>query len=294
MTDLSDTIAPRSDQLNADDLIAGGPRTITITRVIKLAPGAAIAGDEKDGEGGGKPNHQPTSIYFDGDNGKPYKPCLSMRRVLGALWGLNGADYVGRRLTLYCDPSVRYGGKDVGGIRISHMSHIEQPRTVLLTVTRAKRAPFTVKPLRETNSTAADRSPQAAQDGGGVIHPPSATPPPSVLVSYGGCAFNPAAPRALDLPLPIDLMDEGDWLAWCTAVSALIGAASDNAKRAWIDRNVVSFLKLEALHPAWAAKLKRKASAVLPRAADEGAPATKVDSGAQGPGAPSTQEQGAA
>ncbi|WP_227439225.1 hypothetical protein [Methylobacterium sp. W2] len=32
MTDLSRTITPKSDQLNADDLI-GGPRTITVSRV---------------------------------------------------------------------------------------------------------------------------------------------------------------------------------------------------------------------------------------------------------------------
>lgn len=64
MTDLSQTIAPKSDQLNADDLI-GGPRTIKVTRVSAM-----------------KEPDQPIAIYFEGDNGKPYKPGKSMRRVL--------------------------------------------------------------------------------------------------------------------------------------------------------------------------------------------------------------------
>jgi len=131
MTDLSATIAPKSDQINADDLIAG-PRTITVTRVSRAS--------EPD---------QPIAINFDGDNGKPYKPCKSMRRVLVAVWGADGAAYTGRRMTLYCDPDVMFGGMKVGGIRISHVSGIEREKTLALTVTRAKRAPFVVRPLKD-------------------------------------------------------------------------------------------------------------------------------------------------
>lgn len=99
--DLSQTIIPKSDQLNADDLI-GGTRTIRISSVS--------AGNAE----------QPVVIHFDGDNGRPYKPGKSMRRVLVCLWGNDSAAYIGRRLTLYRDPSVKFGGEDVGGIRISH------------------------------------------------------------------------------------------------------------------------------------------------------------------------------
>jgi hypothetical protein len=123
-------IAPRSDQLNADDLIVG-PRTITVTSV-RANGGSA---------------EQPISINFDGDNGKPYKPCKSMRRVMVSIWGTNAAAYVGRSMTLYRDESVQFGGTNVGGIRISHMSHIDAPQTIALTATRARRAPFTVQPL---------------------------------------------------------------------------------------------------------------------------------------------------
>ena len=130
MTDLAQTIAPKSDQTNADDLIAG-PRTITI-RKVSADPSAP---------------EQPVSLFYEGDDGKPYKPCKSMRRVLVATWGPNGADYVGRSLTLYRDPEVQFGGIKVGGIRISHMSHIERDMTMALTASKAQRKPYTVRKL---------------------------------------------------------------------------------------------------------------------------------------------------
>ena len=94
--DLSKTIAPKSDQLNADDLIARS-MTIKITNVTG-----------KDGDA------QPISIFFEGDNGKPYKPCKSMRRVLVMVWGDQGKEYIGRSMTIYRDPAVVFGGIAVG------------------------------------------------------------------------------------------------------------------------------------------------------------------------------------
>lgn len=129
--DMSATIAPKSDQLNADDLISG-PVTVTITGVSR--------GDTD------QPVNIATAEFSDG---RPYKPCKSMRRVMVAAWGPDASAYIGRRMTLYREPAVRFGGQDVGGIRISHMSHIEKRLTVALTVTRGKRAPFTVEPLAD-------------------------------------------------------------------------------------------------------------------------------------------------
>lgn len=126
---LAETIIPKSDQLNADDLISG-TLTIKVTAV----------------KGSNEPQ-QPVSIHYEGDNGKPYKPCKSMRRVLVSAWGPNGADYVGRSMTLYRDDSVLFGGIAVGGIRISHLSHIERDLTLALTVSRASRKPYTIKRL---------------------------------------------------------------------------------------------------------------------------------------------------
>jgi hypothetical protein len=129
--DMHQTIIPKSDQLNADDLI-GREMTIKITAV-----------DIKGGQ------EQPVSIHFDGDNGKPYKACKSMCRVMVSAWGADSKKYVGRSMTLYRDPKVKWGGMEVGGIRISHMSDISDDMTMALTVTRANKKPFTVRPITE-------------------------------------------------------------------------------------------------------------------------------------------------
>ena len=90
---------------------------------------------------------QPVILNYENDNGRPYKPCKSMRRVLVNVWGPDGNAFIGRSMTLYCDEKVQFGGLAVGGIRISHMSHIDAPVTMALTATRATRKPFTIKPL---------------------------------------------------------------------------------------------------------------------------------------------------
>lgn len=130
MTDLTNTIIAKSDQLNSDTLISG-PITIKIT---------AVSADTSSSE-------QPIVIRYEGDNSQPYKPCKSMRRLLVAVWGANGAEYVGRSVTLYRDPTVKWGGLEVGGIRISHMSHIDKSVTIALTATRGNKKPVTVRPI---------------------------------------------------------------------------------------------------------------------------------------------------
>jgi hypothetical protein len=132
MVDMSAFIAPKSDQLNADDLI-GGPRTIQVSRV---------SANEGSAE-------QPVNLYFDGDGGKPYRPCKSMRRVMVHVWGKDANAYPGRSMTIYRDPGVQFGGMQVGGIRISHMSGIKEPVTLALTATRASRKPYKVMPLAD-------------------------------------------------------------------------------------------------------------------------------------------------
>ena len=131
----ADTIKPKSDQLNADDLMVA-PITVTIT-------------DVKRG-----PTDQPVHIFITGQ--QPYKPCKSMRRILIAAWGDKGADWIGKSLTLYCDPSVKFGGVALGGIRISHMSHIDGILNIMLTATRGRKAQFTVKPIVVTQKSNAE------------------------------------------------------------------------------------------------------------------------------------------
>ena len=127
---IGETIMPKSDQLNADDLIAGS-KTIKISQ-IKVYDREV----------------QPVEISYEGDEGKPYKPSLGMRRVLVQLWGEDEQIYIGRSLTLYRNDSVKFGGYEVGGIRISHASDIKEPTRVLETVAKGKRQPITINPLK--------------------------------------------------------------------------------------------------------------------------------------------------
>lgn len=129
ISDLSDTIIPKSDQLNADDLLSG-PRIITINNVKR----------------GGKDD--PVVVGYEGDTGRPYKPCKTMRKLLIYAYGSDGANWIGKQLQLYCDPSVKWAGKEVGGIRISHMSHIEKRLTASLMVTRGSKKDYTIEPLQ--------------------------------------------------------------------------------------------------------------------------------------------------
>ena len=126
--DMLTTIIPKSDQLNSDDLIG---KTLT----IKITDISIVMGD------------QPVAFHYQDENGKPYKPSKGMRRVIVNAWGSNANVYIGRSLKLYRDDKVSFGGMAVGGIRISHMSHIDKSFTMALTLSRAIRKPFTVNPL---------------------------------------------------------------------------------------------------------------------------------------------------
>jgi len=129
MLDVSHAIVPKSDQINADDLWIKN-LTIEITKVEV------------------KKTDQPVVISYKNDQGKPYKPCKSMLRVLSFLWGVDGNNYVGKSLTLYRDPTVKWSGADVGGIRISHMSAIDQDYIKIpLTISRGKKILYEVKRL---------------------------------------------------------------------------------------------------------------------------------------------------
>lgn len=132
LTDMTKLVQPKSDQLNAEDLI-GGSITVNIQSV-------QLTGNAE----------QPVQLSIDGGY-RPYKPCKSMSRLLVFCWGKDGNEWIGRSLTLYRDPSVKWAGEEVGGIRISHLSHLDKPTSVALTITRGKRKPYLVEPLTIPN-----------------------------------------------------------------------------------------------------------------------------------------------
>ncbi len=126
--DITPFIQAKSDQLNADDLI-GGPIWVRITNV------RVTGGDQ-----------QPVTVELD--EGKPWKPCKTTMRVLAALWGPRAGEWVGRMVRLYRDPAVKYGGVEVGGIRISGMSHIDKPKVLTLSSSKKTKTEYRIDVLR--------------------------------------------------------------------------------------------------------------------------------------------------
>ena len=127
--DVSGTIVAKSDQINASDITQPTIITITDVRVKK--------GDD-----------QPIWLTIHEYPGKYFKPGLTVRRILASLWGNDGAAYIGRQLEIYNDPTVKWAGQEVGGIRVSRMSHIEKPEVLTLPETRGKWKDFRIEPLQ--------------------------------------------------------------------------------------------------------------------------------------------------
>lgn len=130
--DISGTLAAKSDQLNADDLI-GGPIVVRIEDVRH--------GDED----------QPMIIDISGGH-QPWKPGKTARRCLAACWGTRCRKWIGRSVELYRDPDVTFGGQKVGGIRVRAASHIEAPVPVMLTATRGKKALHRIEVLKPVST----------------------------------------------------------------------------------------------------------------------------------------------
>lgn len=110
--DITDALAPASDQLDAVELV--NPRTFTIDTGSRL------------GKREGKTVAEIRLVGFD----RVWRPSKGMLDVLAACWGTDAKQWVGRRVTLYNDPEVMFGPNKVGGIRISHLSHIDKARKV--------------------------------------------------------------------------------------------------------------------------------------------------------------------
>ena len=121
-------IEPKSDQINADDLVSGDI-VITITGV-KISEG-----------------EQPISISFEG-SAKFFRPSKTTARTMVQVWGdPEDEPWVGKSLRLYRDPDVTWAGVKIGGIRIREMSGLTKPVTVAVTEKRGQRKVVTIRPL---------------------------------------------------------------------------------------------------------------------------------------------------
>lgn len=128
--DITAALAPKSDQLDAIELVT--PRTFTIDSGSRLG--------ERDG-------HAVAEIRLV-DFDRVWRPSKGMLDVLAQCWGTDARQWVGRSITLYCDPTVKFGKEQPGGTRISHLSHIDGPRTCTIRASGAgRKQPWKVQPL---------------------------------------------------------------------------------------------------------------------------------------------------
>src|SRR5699024_2351309 len=98
-------IEKKTDQLNYEDFLGGVTRTVTIAGVKKGT------------------KEQQYDIEIEGDQ-RVWRPAVTVLKLLVEAWGDDATVWVGRRATLYGDPEVKFGREKVGGIRVSHLSHI--------------------------------------------------------------------------------------------------------------------------------------------------------------------------
>lgn len=158
--DMTTTTVPKSDQINAEDVMMSGPVTVTVESVD---------------EGGAE---QPVNVHLVEYPRRAYRPSKSMRRVMVKAWGKESDGYTGHRMTLYYDPDVKFGGVKVGGIKISAVSHITKRLEMALTETKGKRALHTVDPLP-------DEAPTTRPTKAAPAEPPADSPTPEQMHALG-------------------------------------------------------------------------------------------------------------
>jgi hypothetical protein len=132
MPDISDTLAPKSDQLDNIDLRGGPPRVFTVTGV-----------DVRKGA------EQPVTVHL-AEFPRPWKPGKNMRRVLAHCWGRESDGWTGKRVELYADETVKFGNETPGGTRIARLSHIDGPQSAPILLTQGRPGTYKVEPLPDS------------------------------------------------------------------------------------------------------------------------------------------------
>ncbi len=166
--DITDTLAPKSDQLDAIDL-ATGPRIFTVKSVSK--------GDVE----------QPVQVHLVEFLRGPWRPGKNMRRVLAACWGADASKWAGRQVELFRDPDVTFGKETPGGTRIARLSHIDGQQKIPLLVSRGKSGTYVVEPLPAIAAPAA--SPVESPREGQIAAEPAAVTSGGLQISSGEAAM---------------------------------------------------------------------------------------------------------
>jgi hypothetical protein len=123
-------IKKNTDQLNYEDFLGGVTRIVTITKVEKGRKEAQY------------------DISIEGDD-RYWRPPATVLKLLVLAYGDDDSNWIGKRAQLFGDPDVKMKGVKVGGIRVSHLSHLDKPLEASLTVTRGQTGIFTVQPITE-------------------------------------------------------------------------------------------------------------------------------------------------
>ena len=129
MPDISETLAPKSDQLDNIDLRGQDPRIFTVT-AVDVNPGA----------------EQPVTVHL-AEFDRPWKPGKNMRRVLAYCWGRESDNWVGKRVELFSDERVKFGNETPGGTRISRLSDIDGPKSAPVMLSKGRAGVYKVTPL---------------------------------------------------------------------------------------------------------------------------------------------------
>lgn len=132
--DITQALAPKSDQLDFADLDGSAPQVFTITDVSEN--GSELA------------DQQPVNITL-AEFPRVWRPAKGMLRVLADNWGKDVKVWIGRKVELYGDPEVYFGKEKRGGTRISRLSDIPSRKTTLINPRGGRGAYWTVDPLPE-------------------------------------------------------------------------------------------------------------------------------------------------
>jgi hypothetical protein len=128
--DIRAATKPKSDQLNYETFLTGH-QTFTVS---KVTPG------DRD---------HPVFIHMNECPSTPYKPSKGMLKCIAQPdgWGDKSSQWVGKSITLYGDPTVIYGGVEVGGIKVAALSDINGDYETLISARRGVRKPHLIKKI---------------------------------------------------------------------------------------------------------------------------------------------------
>jgi hypothetical protein len=146
----------KGDFISAAEL---GDRRVTMTI-------ARIASTKMDDEKKKKEVEKPVMYFKEVERGLIY--CKTIGHCVAAMFGDNDDKWIGKRITIYNDPTITYGPDTVGGIRIAGSPDI--PKALTVRIKFPKKKAFEV-PLRPTTMKPADTTtPQqpAPPAGGGA------------------------------------------------------------------------------------------------------------------------------